>query len=49
MMSYLCSLMWPFLESYWITCVYLFSLKKMESGVQRGIFIQKVKNELSIT
>ena len=43
MVNFLCSLMWPFIECYWITCVYLFSLKKMEGGAKEHSFRQQVK------
>jgi len=30
LMSYLCHLLWPFIETYWITSVFLFALKNRE-------------------
>lgn len=41
MVNYLCSLVWPFVESYWVSVVYLFSLKNQE-----GTSLQKLVQQV---
>lgn len=41
MVNYLCSLVWPFVESYWVSVVYLFSLKNHE-GTRLHKLVQQV-------
>ena len=31
--NFLCSLIWPIVESYWLTCVYMFTLKENKKHV----------------
>jgi hypothetical protein len=33
-MGFLCSLMWPLIECYWMCCVYIFSLKNKNSNIE---------------
>lgn len=43
-MSYLCSLLWPFIEGYWITAVYLFALRNRDKDTP----FEKFASEVSI-
>jgi len=43
MMSFLCHLIWPFLESYWVTTVYLFSIRNRTTNTLQQKFIQEVQ------
>ena len=45
MIGFLCSLIWPFVESYWITAVYLFSLKSRNES--DGIIKNKLVHQVS--
>ena len=42
-MQYLCGLLWPFLESYWISSVFLFSLKPKDTPLSLNQFLQQVQ------
>ena len=42
MVSYQCSLIWPFVESYWVSVVYLFSMKNQTDGTRMKKLIQQV-------
>mmetsp|Transcript_5722 Transcript_5722/g.4894 ORF Transcript_5722/g.4894 Transcript_5722/m.4894 type:complete len:166 (+) Transcript_5722:2976-3473(+) len=42
-MKFLSNLVWPFVETYWIVAVYLFSLKDRASGTYFKKFIQEVQ------
>ena len=42
-MQYLCGLLWPFLESYWIASIFLFSLQTRNSPLSLTQFIQQVQ------
>ena len=42
MFSFLCSLVWPVIESYWIACLYLFKL--MKDGV--ALPLEKLHSEI---
>mgnify|MGYP003578794656 CR=1 FL=1 len=41
-MSFLCHLIWPFLESYWVTIVYLFSIRNRTTLTLQQKFLQEV-------
>lgn len=45
MIGFLCSLIWPFVESYWVTVVYLFSLKSKNEN--DGILKNKLVHQVS--
>jgi glycerone phosphate O-acyltransferase/fatty acyl-CoA reductase len=34
MMGFLCSLIWPLIECYWMCSVYIFSLKNKNSNIE---------------
>jgi len=40
-MSYFCSLLWPFIESYWVTFVFMFSLKTRKSPPTPDSFLHE--------
>lgn len=41
--SFCCSLIWPVVESYWITCLYLFKLKQSSSPMAMGKFLMEIQ------
>ena len=43
-MSYLCSLLWPFIEGYWITAVYLFALRNRDKDAPFEKFASEVSD-----
>jgi len=41
--QYLCSLVWPFIESYWAVAVFCFSLKSRKTRPNPEVFLQEVQ------
>lgn len=46
-MQYLCSLIWPFVESYWACAVFCFSLKSRKTSPTYEMFLQEVRSNFS--
>jgi len=43
MMNYLCSIMWPYVSSYWVSAVYLFSMRNRTNQTAMKRLLQEVQ------
>lgn len=44
MMSYLCNLIWPYVSSYWVSAVYLFSIRNKANQTAIKRLLVEVRN-----